>query len=146
MPQAEQTIDIQAPPAAVFRLIADQPERMPEWWTTFELQQRVTPPPTAIGTVLRYVYNLMGIRVKGEQQVLQIDPPAHLVIKTTSGIDGMFDFHCAEQDGGTRLTVLGRLFAARIGAGSGGQPPHAGAEISARPRTRVGEIEGAGRS
>ena len=105
MPQVEQSIDIQAPPTAVFALIADQPERMPEWWSVFEVQQRVTPPPTAIGSISRYVFNLMGIRIKGEHQVLQMDDPTHLVIKTLSGIDGMFDYSLAEIDGGTRLTV-----------------------------------------
>lgn len=105
MPQVEQSIEIGAPPAAVFALIADQPERMPEWWALFEQQERVTPPPTAVGSVSRYVFNLMGIRVKGEHQVLQIEDARHLVIKTLSGIDGMFDFSLAEIDGGTRLTV-----------------------------------------
>ncbi|MCC6803382.1 MAG: SRPBCC family protein [Anaerolineae bacterium] len=106
MPQVEQIIEINAPPAAVFAVIADQPERMPEWWALFEQQERVTPPPTAVGTVSRYVFNLMGIRIKGEHQVLQIEDARHLVIKTVSGIDGMFDFSLADTaDGGTRLTV-----------------------------------------
>ncbi len=105
MPQVEQLIDIQAAPAAVFALIADQPERISEWWPAFELQQRVTPPPTAVGSTARYVYNMMGIRIKGEHQVLQCDAPAHLVVRTLSGIDSMFDFSLAAIDGGTRLTV-----------------------------------------
>src|SRR5579871_5562140 len=106
MPQVEQSIEIQAPPAAVFALIADQPERLPDWWPSFELQQRVTPAPTGIGSVSRYVYNMMGIRIKGEAQVLQMDNPARLVIKTTSGIDSMYDYRFAPlDDGGTRLTV-----------------------------------------
>ena len=106
MPQVEQTIDIQAPPAAVFALIANQPERLPEWWSAFELQQRVTPPPTAIGSISRYVYNMMGIRIKGEHQVLQMDAEQHLVVRTISGIDSMFDFSFTPLDGaGTRLTV-----------------------------------------
>lgn len=106
MPQVEQSIDISAPPAAVFGLIADQPERIGEWWPAFELQQRVTPPPTAVGSTARYVYNMMGIRIKGEHQVLQCDAPVHLVVRTLSGIDSMFDFTLAELDGGgTRLSV-----------------------------------------
>lgn len=106
MPQVEQSIEINAPPATVFALIADQPERMPEWWALFEQQERVTPAPTAIGSVSRYVFNLMGIRIKGEHQVLQIEDARHLVIKTLSGIDGMFDFSLSDTgDGGTRLTV-----------------------------------------
>lgn len=106
MPQVEQSIEIEAAPAAVFTLIADQPERMPEWWSLFTLQERVTPPPTAVGSVSRYVFNLMGIRIKGEHQVLQMEAAQHLVIKTLSGINGMFDFRLAATETGTRLTVL----------------------------------------
>ncbi len=106
MPQVEQSIEIEAPPALVFELIAEQPERMPQWWSLFVEQHRVTPPPTAVGSVSRYVFNLMGIRIKGEHQVLQCEAPAHLVIKTLSGIDGMFDFALAATETGTRLTVL----------------------------------------
>ncbi|MBI1256277.1 MAG: hypothetical protein GC204_02290 [Chloroflexi bacterium] len=105
MPQVEQSIDIQASPAVVFALIADQPERISEWWPAFELQQRVTPPPTAVGSVARYTYNMMGIRIKGEHQVLQIEEGHHLVVRTLSGIDSMFDFSLAEIDGATHLTV-----------------------------------------
>jgi uncharacterized membrane protein len=106
MPQVEQSIEIQAPPAAVFALIAHQPERMPEWWPTFELQQRVTPPPTGIGSISRYVYNMMGIKIKGEHQVLTMDENEHLVVKTISGIDSMFDFSFVPVNGGsTRLTL-----------------------------------------
>jgi uncharacterized membrane protein len=106
MPQVEQSIEIQAPPSAVFALLAEQPERMPEWWTLFERQERVTPPPTAVGSISRYVFNLMGIRIKGEHQVLQMDNAQHLVLKTLSGINGMFDFTLAQTETGTRLTVL----------------------------------------
>jgi uncharacterized protein YndB with AHSA1/START domain len=104
MPQVEQSIDIAAPPAAVFALIADEPERIAEWWREFE-QQRVTPPPTAVGSMARYVYNMMGIRIKGEHEVLQIEAGAHLVIRTVSGLDGMLDYRLVAIDGGTRLTV-----------------------------------------
>lgn len=106
MPQVEQSIEIAAQPAVVFALVAEQPERMPEWWSLFEQQQRITPPPTAVGSVSRYVFNLMGIRIRGEHQVLQHEEGRHLVIKTLSGIDGMFDFALDEIEGGTRLTVL----------------------------------------
>jgi uncharacterized protein YndB with AHSA1/START domain len=105
MPQVEQSIEIAAPPDTVFALIADQPERIAEWWHEFE-QQRVTPPPTAVGSVARYVYNMMGIRIKGEHEVLQFEAGSHLVIRTVSGLDGMLDYRLAATDEGTRLTVL----------------------------------------
>jgi len=105
MPQVELSIDIQALPTNVFALIADQPERISEWWPAFELQQRVTPPPTGVGSISRYTYNMMGIRIKGGHQVLQMEEQQHLVVRTLSGIDSMFDFSFAAIEGGTRLTV-----------------------------------------
>lgn len=106
MPQIEQSILIQASPAAVFRVIAHEPERMPEWWTALEIQQRVTPPPTAVGSIAHYVYNMLGMRIKGEHQVLVCEAPQHLVVRTVSGIDSMFDFSLVGlADDTTRLTV-----------------------------------------
>jgi uncharacterized membrane protein len=105
MPYVEQSISIDAPPEAVFDLIANQPERMPEWWRAFELQTRVTPPPTAVGSVSRYVYNMLGVKIKGEHQVVELDENARLVVKTMSGIDSAFEFTFAPSDSGTELTV-----------------------------------------
>ncbi len=105
MPIVEQSIEIQSPPAAVFNLIANQPERMADWWTAFELQARVTPAPTVVGSVSRYVYNMLGVKIKGEHQVTALDPNAHLVVKTTSGIDSMFEFVFEPAGRGTQVTV-----------------------------------------
>lgn len=105
MPQVEQSIEILAPTEKVFDLVAHQPERMPEWWAAFETQQRVTPPPTTIGSVSRYVYNMMGIRIKGEHQVMQMEVNRRLLVKTLSGIDSMFDFEFTPVENGTALTV-----------------------------------------
>src|SRR5690606_13988266 len=105
MPYVEQSITIYAPPYVVFDLIANQPERMPEWWSAFELQSRVTPPPTAVGSVSHYVYNMMGVKIKGEHQVIEMDENARLVVKTTSGIDSAFEFTFTPVDGGTELNV-----------------------------------------
>ncbi len=105
MPQVEHSIDILAPAENIFALVAHQPERMPEWWDTFETQQRITPAPTAIGSVSRYVYNMMGIRIKGEHQVMQLDENRRLVVKTISGIDSMFEFGFSPIENGTRLKV-----------------------------------------
>jgi uncharacterized membrane protein len=105
MPYVEQSIVIQAPPDAVFDLVANQPERMPEWWHAFEVQTRVTPPPTAVGSVSRYAYNMMGVRIKGEHQVIEMDENARLLVKTLSGIDSLFEFTFEAVNGGTELTV-----------------------------------------
>ena len=105
MPYVEQSIDIQAPVEAVYDMIANQPERMADWWPPIELQERVTPPPTDLGSVSRYVYNMMGVKIRGEHEVLEMIPNEHLRVKTTSGIDSQFDFHFAPSGNGTNLTI-----------------------------------------
>lgn len=105
MPHVEQSIDIRVPPETVFAIIAQQPERMPEWWSTFEKQERITPSPTASGSISRYVYNMLGIRIKGEHQVMQFDENRRLVVKTLSGLDSMFEFGFTPTETGTTLKV-----------------------------------------
>ncbi|MBZ0277340.1 MAG: SRPBCC family protein [Anaerolineae bacterium] len=105
MPIVEQAIVIAAPVETVFGFIADKPERQPEWWTQFELQERVSPPPTDLGSVSHYVYNMLGVTIKGEHEVIGIDRPEYLHVKTTSGIDSAFEFFFQPDDDGTRLTV-----------------------------------------
>lgn len=105
MPLVEQSIDIEAPVQAVFGMIADQPERQPEWWPPIELQERVTPPPTTLGSVSRYVYNMMGVKIKGEHEVMEIRRNEYLLVKTTSGIDSTFEFIFEPLGSGTRLTI-----------------------------------------
>ncbi len=106
MPHVEQSIKIQAPVEAVFSLVAHQPERMAEWWPPIELQERVTPPPTVVGSISRYVYNMMNVEIRGEHQVMQLDANAHLVVQTISGIDSAFDFEFTpNEDGSTTLNI-----------------------------------------
>jgi uncharacterized membrane protein len=105
MPLVEQSIDIQAPVQAVFGMIANQPERQPEWWPPMELQERVTPPPTRIGSMSRYVYDMMGVKIKGEHEVQEITEDEYLRVKTVSGIDSTFEFMFQPKDAGTRLTI-----------------------------------------
>ncbi len=106
MPYVEKSIEIRAPLDTVFHYVAHQPENMVRWWTLIELQERVSPPPTTIGSTSRYIYNMMGIRLKGEHQVLDMVENRHLLVKTISGIDATFDFSFAPMPGdATMLTV-----------------------------------------
>ncbi|GEM_PF-823488 len=115
MPRVEHAIVIHAPPERVFTMIAQNPERMPDWWTAFELQQRVTPPPTVVGSVSRYVYNMMGVKIKGEHRVTEMIENEYLLVKTISGIDSIFEFKfervnsdaaSPEMESFTRLTLM----------------------------------------
>ena len=105
MPYVEQSIDIASPVEAVFGLIAHQPERMAEWWPPIELQERVTPPPTSIGSISRYVYNMLNVSIRGEHEVTDMTENRRIVVKTISGIDSQFDFTFEPTSSGTRLTI-----------------------------------------
>jgi uncharacterized protein YndB with AHSA1/START domain len=105
MASVEKTMDINAPVAMVFDFVANQPDRMADWWPPIELQERVTPAPTEVGSVSRYVYDMMGVKIKGEHKVIEMSVNERIVVETTSGIDSTFDFMFAPADGGTRLTI-----------------------------------------
>jgi len=105
MPLVEQSIDIHAPVEAVFGMIAHQPERQAEWWPPIELQERVSPPPTNVGSVSRYVYNMMGVKINGEHEVIEISENQYLHVKTISGIDSAFEFIFQPTNNGTNLTI-----------------------------------------
>ena len=105
MPLVEQSIEIDSPVEAVFGMIADQPERQAEWWPPIELQERVSPPPTELGSVSRYVYNMMGVKIRGEHEVLDLTPNKYLRVKTISGIDSQFEFFFQPSGAGTYLTI-----------------------------------------
>jgi uncharacterized membrane protein len=105
MPFVEQSIRINAPIEVVFDLIAHQPERMAEWWPPIELQERVTPPPTAVGSKARYVYNMLNVEIRGEHEVMAMETNRHLIVQTISGIDSTFDFEFQPDDDGTLLTI-----------------------------------------
>lgn len=105
MPVVEHSIEIASPVHSVFGMIADQPERQAEWWPPIELQERVSPPPTTIGSVSRYVYNMMGVKIRGEHEVLEMERDAYLKVKTISGIDSQFEFVFQPSGDGTYLTI-----------------------------------------
>jgi uncharacterized membrane protein len=105
MPLVEKSIEINAPVQSVFQMIANQPERQPEWWPPMELQERVTPAPTRLGSKSRYVYNMMGVKIKGEHEVLDMRENEYLKVKTISGIDSTFEFIFAPEADSSRLTV-----------------------------------------
>ncbi|MDX2163570.1 MAG: SRPBCC family protein [bacterium] len=124
MPRVEHAIEIHAAPDRVFAMVANNPERMPDWWESFELQQRVTPPPTEVGSVSRYVYNMMGVKIKGEHRVIDLKPGEYLLVQTTSGIEATFEFRFAP-------------------CASGGDPPHTQLTISvdyALPGAMLGKL------
>lgn len=104
MPSVVESIEINAPVHRVFDLVAHQLDRLPQWWRPFERVQNVTPPPTRVGTVSRYIYNLLGIRIKGEYLVRELVENRRLCVQTT-GLDSWFEFSFSGDDYRTRLVV-----------------------------------------
>jgi uncharacterized membrane protein len=105
MPLVEHSIEINAPVENVFGMVAHHPERQAEWWPPIELQERVSPAPTKIGSVSRYVYNMMGVKIKGEHEVLAMTDNEYLKVKTISGIDSTFEFIFQPKNNITDLTI-----------------------------------------
>lgn len=105
MPHVEQSITINAPVEAVFRLIAHHPERMAEWWPPIEEQERVTPPPTRVGSIARYAYNMLNVTIRGEHEVKALADNQLLVVETISGIASRFEFNFEPDSASTRLTI-----------------------------------------
>jgi uncharacterized membrane protein len=105
MPEVENSIEIAAPVETVFDVIANQPERMVDWWPPYELNERVTPAPTRVDSVSRYVYNMMGVKLKGEHKVMEMRENEFLRVQTISGIDSTFEFTFLPSDTGTNLDI-----------------------------------------
>ncbi len=106
MPVVDKTIVINVPPETVFEFIANQPERMPEWWPPMQEQERTTPAPTELGSRSRYVYQMMKIRIAGEHEVKAFVPNEHLNIEVLTGITCTFDFKFVPTGtGATELVV-----------------------------------------
>jgi uncharacterized protein YndB with AHSA1/START domain len=105
MPYARHSVDIKAPVRRVFDMVAQQPERYAEWWPSITLQRRITPEPTTQGSICRFVFDVAGVRIKGEHQVAVLAPNSRLLIETISGMNASFDFLFEIVTGGTRVTA-----------------------------------------
>lgn len=104
MPSIEHALSILAPPVRVFHLLADAPERVAEWWT-FYACERVDAAPTALGHIWRYSFSIMGVRVRGEQQVIEYVPDERIAFRTLTGLDCLWTYSLMAEEGGCTLTL-----------------------------------------
>ncbi len=105
MARVERSIVINAPVDKVFARIEDN-ERFPEWWPNMVEQKRQTPGPLAVGSKSTFTYNMLGVKTSGEIELTVYEPPSHLTVKTSGGVTGTFDWRCALEGSGTRLSVV----------------------------------------
>lgn len=105
MAHVEKSIVIEAPVEKVFARVEDN-ESYPEWWPNMVEQKRQTPGPLEVGSRSTYKYNMMGATISGEVILETYDPPNHLIVRTTGGAAGTFDWAFARAGSGTQITVV----------------------------------------
>lgn len=105
MAEVEKSIQIKAPIHLVFNMIANQPERTSDWWKALRKHERLTQPPTAVGSRTAYEYNMMGILIHGEHEVVNLVENERITVRTLSGVRADLTFQMQPIRGGTELTL-----------------------------------------
>ena len=85
MPEIVNAAVIRAPAARIFAFIA-QAERNVEWVPDLALSQRVTPPPTAVGSRFRFVMRVAGFPVDVVDEVVELVPDRLIRFDTVKGV------------------------------------------------------------
>jgi uncharacterized membrane protein len=114
MATIRRSISIHAPVDRVFDYIAD-PTHLPEIWPALVEVRNVEPHPT--GVSFDWDYKLLGMRIHGHSDPVELVRNERLVSKSERGIPNTFRWVYATHDGQTDVTlevdyqvpVLGRL-------------------------------------
>lgn len=104
MPESTFSAVIPAAPEIVLSAIAEQPQRIPDWWHTIASVDSNLP-LTKPGTRCAIVLDLRGMRVKGEWEVSNYQPGTYLALKANSGIEGVYEFLVEPHRDGSKLTI-----------------------------------------
>lgn len=114
MRRVQRTAQIAAPPAEVYAFLTE-PANLARWQTGIVSAERISPPPTVVGSTARIVLELMGQRVSAEIKVREADPDRRLVLATSvSGIGIVGTLELAAHDGGTQITLVSEVRAENI--------------------------------
>ena len=114
MRHVQRTAQLTASPAEVYAFLAD-PANLPRWQTGIVSAERITPPPTGVGSRARVVLELMGQRVTAEITVREADPGHRLALATSvSGIGIVATLELAAHDGGTQVTLASEVRAENV--------------------------------
>jgi uncharacterized membrane protein len=103
MPTIRKTIDIAAPVDRVFAFVAD-PRHLPEIWPSLVEVSNVTPHAGG-GNGFDWVYKMIGVKVRGHSEDVEVVPNARMVSRSESGIPNTFRWLYEGADGTTHLTV-----------------------------------------
>ncbi|MGH8975956.1 MAG: SRPBCC family protein [Acidimicrobiia bacterium] len=80
----EIAVEIAAPPAAVFDVLADTGSA-PLWYEAVVSATRITPGPLGEGTRHRLVRSLPGGRVENEVEITEWEPPRRVTLTSRAG-------------------------------------------------------------
>ncbi|MEO8639816.1 MAG: SRPBCC family protein [Chloroflexota bacterium] len=110
----QRTAQIAAPPAEVYAFLAE-PANLPRWQAGIVSAERISPPPTEVGSTARVVLELMGQQVNAEITVREADSPRRLALAASvSGMGIVATLDLAAHDGGTEITLASEVRAENI--------------------------------
>ena len=114
MRRVQRTAHIAAAPADVYAFLAE-PANLPRWQAGIVSAERVSPPPTVVGSTARVVLELMGQQVTAEITVREADPGLRLALASSvSGMGIVATLDLAPRDGGTEITLASEVRAENI--------------------------------
>ena len=109
MRRVQRTAQIAAQPAEIYAFLAD-PANLPRWQAGIVSAERITPPPTGVGSKARVALELMGQRIAAEITVREADPGRRLALATSvSGMGIVATLELAAHDGGTQVTLASEV-------------------------------------
>jgi uncharacterized protein YndB with AHSA1/START domain len=102
----EHSVEIEAPPAAVFPYLADATQRL-RWMGALVESEPLTEGPPALGSRWRDVFEDHGQRVELEAKVVEYAPDEHLRVELRSdGFRATSTQGLEASDGRTRVTTV----------------------------------------
>jgi uncharacterized protein YndB with AHSA1/START domain len=114
MRRVQRTAQIAATPAEVYAFLAE-PGNLPRWQAGIVAAERISPPPTAVGSTARVVLELMGQQVSAEITVREAEPARRLALAASvSGMGIVATLDLAAHAGGTEITLASEVRAENI--------------------------------
>jgi len=103
MAKLESSVTINAPVEKVFEYVS-KPENLPEFWPSLLEVSNVKELPNG-GYSYDFVYKMVGMRLTGFSEDIEVVPNERSVSLSTGGIESKIAFLFQPEDGGTNLSV-----------------------------------------